>query len=162
MACGSSLQAILCAHQNIVTENREVVLVGGAESMSRVPYLLEEARFGYRMGHQRLTDAMYRDGFVCPLCGLIMGETAENLVDRHGISREEQDAFAAESQNRAERARNAGLFKDEIVAVQAPGRRGDTLVTQDEHPRDGVTPASLSKLPPVFRKPSAACSRRPG
>jgi acetyl-CoA C-acetyltransferase len=152
MACGSSLQAILCAHQNIVTENREVVLVGGAESMSRVPYLLEEARFGYRMGHQRLTDAMYRDGFVCPLCGLIMGETAENLVDRHGISREEQDAFAAESQNRAERARNAGLFKDEIVAVQAPGRRGDTLVTQDEHPRDGVTPASLSKLPPVFRK----------
>jgi acetyl-CoA C-acetyltransferase len=152
MACGSSLQAILCAHQSIVTASRDVVLVGGAESMSRVPYILEEARFGYKMGHQRLTDAMYRDGFVCPLCGLIMGETAENLVDRYGISREEQDRFAAESQNRAERARNADLFKDEIVPVQAPSRKGDTLVTVDEHPRDGVTPASLAKLPPVFRK----------
>jgi len=152
MACGSGLRAILSGHQSIVAGEREVVLAGGAEAMSRVPYLLEGARFGYRMGHQRITDGMYRDGFLCPLCGQVMGETAETLAERYRISREEQDAFAAESQKRCERARKAGVFAEEIVPVAVPGAKGETLVAQDEHPRDGVTAASLAGLAPSFKK----------
>jgi acetyl-CoA C-acetyltransferase len=152
MACGSSLRAILNAAQSILCGDRDVVLVGGAEAMSRVPYLLEGARFGYKMGNQRLTDAMYRDGFVCPLCSQVMGETAETLADRYKIPRDEQDRFSAESQQRCERARKAGWFADEIVPVTVPGPKGDTLVRDDEHPRDGVTAEALAKLPPVFRK----------
>jgi len=152
MACGSSLRAILSACEGIVAGDREVVLAGGAESMSRVPYLLEGARFGYRMGHQRVTDAMYRDGFLCPLCDQIMGETAETLAERYGITRAEQDAFAAESQQRCERARKSGRFADEIVSVPVAGAKGESVVSADEHPRDGVTAESLSTLPPVFKK----------
>jgi acetyl-CoA C-acetyltransferase len=152
MACGSSLRAMISAYQSIVMGDREVVLAGGAESMSRVPYLLENARWGTKMGHQKVTDAMYRDGFVCPLCGQVMGETAETLADRYAIPRAEQDAFAAESQQRCERARKAGLFRDEIVPVRVPGAKGETLVENDEHPRDGITAESMAKLPAVFRK----------
>jgi acetyl-CoA C-acetyltransferase len=152
MACGSGLRAILSAYQSIVSGDRNVVLVGGAEAMSRVPYLLDGARFGYRMGHQRLTDAMYRDGFLCPLCDQVMGETAETLAERYKITRDEQDAFSAASQQRCERARKEGVFKDEIVPVMMKGERGHTLITEDEHPRDDVTLDSLAKLPPVFRK----------
>ncbi len=151
MACGSSLRAIVSAVQSIVAGDRDVVLVGGAEAMSRVPYLLEGARFGLRMGHQRLTDGMYKDGFLCPLCDQVMGETAETLADRYHISRAEQDAYSAESQNRCERARRSGLFREETVSVRVPGARGTSIVSEDEHPRDGVTPESLAKLPPVFR-----------
>jgi acetyl-CoA C-acetyltransferase len=152
MACGSSLRAILNACQSIAAGDREVVLVGGAESMSRVPYLLEGARFGYKMGHQRLTDAMYRDGFLCPLCDQVMGETAETLAERYEISRAEQDAFAAESQQRCGRARTSGRFTAEIVPLTVAGPKGSALVSEDEHPRDGVTAESLASLPPVFRK----------
>ena len=152
MACGSGLRAILNGYQSIVAGDREIVLAGGAECMSRVPYLLEGARFGYRMGHQQVTDAMYRDGFHCPLCDQVMGETAETLAERYEIGRAAQDAFAAESQRRCERARKAGLFREEIVPVTVKGDRGDTVVSEDEHPRDGVTPESLARLPPVFRK----------
>jgi len=152
MACGSSLRAILNACQSIAAGDREIVLVGGAESMSRVPYLLEGARFGYRMGHQSLTDAMYRDGFHCPLCDQVMGETAETLAERYEISRVEQDAFAAESQQRCERARKSGRFADEIVPLTLAGPKGSVQIAEDEHPRDGVTAASLASLPPVFRK----------
>jgi len=152
MACGSGLRAILNAAQSIVAGEREVVLAGGVEAMSRVPYLLEGVRFGHKMGHQRVTDAMYRDGFLCPLCDQVMGETAETLADRYQIGRDEQDRFAAASQNRCEDARRAGRFKDEIVPVPVPGPRGTTLFETDEHPRDGVTPESLATLPPVFRK----------
>jgi acetyl-CoA C-acetyltransferase len=152
MACGSSLRAVMSACQAIVAGDREVVLAGGAESMSRVPYLLEGVRFGYKMGPQRVTDAMYKDGFLCPLCDRIMGETAETLAERYGIPRAAQDAFAAESQQRCERARKEGRFVDEIVPVTVAGSRGTTVVAVDEHPRDGVTPDSLSTLPPVFKK----------
>jgi acetyl-CoA C-acetyltransferase len=152
MACGSSLRAILSACQSIKAGEREVVLVGGAEAMSRVPYLLEEVRFGHRIGHQRVTDAMYRDGFLCPLCEQVMGETAETLAERYRIGRAEQDAYAAESQQRCERARKAGHFRDEIVPVTVRGPKGETVVAEDEHPRDGVTVESLAKLPPVFKK----------
>lgn len=152
MACGSSLRAILSACQTIRAGDAEIVLTGGAESMSRVPHMLDGVRFGYRMGHQQVTDGMYRDGFHCPLCDQLMGNTAETLADRYSISRAEQDAYAAESQNRCERARAAGAFRDEIVPVTVADRRGDRVVTEDEHPRDGVTVASLAKLPPVFRQ----------
>jgi acetyl-CoA C-acetyltransferase len=152
MACGSGLRAILNACQSIAAGDRDVVLAGGAEAMSRVPYLIENARWGHKMGHQQLTDAMYRDGFVCPLCNQVMGETAETLAERYKISRAEQDAFSAASQQRCEKARKAGLFRDEIVPVTLSGPKGETMVRDDEHPRDGVTAESLAKLPPVFRK----------
>jgi acetyl-CoA C-acetyltransferase len=153
MACASGLQAILSASQTIRDGDADTVLAGGTESMSRVPYMLERARWGYRLGHGELTDGMYRDGFLCPLSGKIMGETAETLATRDGISRAEQDAYAAESQQRCERARQAGRFRDEIVPVTVLGSKGKTTVVEtDEHPRDGVTAESLAKLPPVFRK----------
>src|SRR5262245_54595722 len=95
---------------------------------------------------------MYRDGFLCPLCRQLMGETAETLADRYAITRAEQDAFAAETQQRCERARKAGLFKDEIVPVRVAGPKGTAVVEHDEHPRDGVTPEAMAKLPAVFRK----------
>jgi len=152
MACGSGLRAMINAYQSIVTGDREVVLAGGTESMSRVPYLLEGARWGNKMGHQRVTDGMYRDGFLCPLCGQVMGETAETLADKYGITRVEQDRYAAETQQRCERARKAGLFRDEIVPIRVPGPKGETLFESDEHPRDGITPEAMAQLQPVFRK----------
>jgi acetyl-CoA C-acetyltransferase len=130
----------------------DVVLAGGTESMSNTPYLLLGARWGYRLGDAEIVDGMYRDGFLCPLCEQLMGETAENLVDRYGISREESDRYAAESQRRCESARVDGRFRDEIVPIDVSGKREITTVSQDEHPRDGVTAESLAKLPPVFRK----------
>ncbi|HUK62507.1 MAG TPA: acetyl-CoA C-acetyltransferase [Dongiaceae bacterium] len=152
MACASGLQAILSASQTIRDGDAEIVLAGGTESMSRVPYMLERARWGYRLGHGELTDGMYRDGFLCPLSGKIMGETAETLAIRDHISRAEQDAYAAESQQRCQRARKAGLFQDEILPVTVSTGRKTTVVDADEHPRDGVTVESLAKLPPVFQK----------
>jgi acetyl-CoA C-acetyltransferase len=118
--------------------------------MSATPYLLTSARFGYRMGHSEVVDGMFRDGFLCPLCGQLMGETAENLVREFGILRAEQDAYAAESQRRAADAASSGRFDGEIVPVTVPGRKGPTVVERDEHPRPDTTPESLAKLPPVF------------
>jgi acetyl-CoA C-acetyltransferase len=121
--------------------------------MSNTPYLLLDARWGHKLGSTEVVDGMYRDGFLCPLCGQLMGETAENLADRYGIGREESDRYAVESQQRCERARKEGRFLEQIVPVAVPGRAGqsETIVT-DEHPRDGATFESLQKLPPVFRK----------
>ncbi len=152
-ACGSGLKAITLAEQAIRIGDARMILAGGTESMSRVPHYLEAARWGMKMGDAPLVDGMYRDGFLCPLCGQIMGATAENLVARHTISREDQDRYAALSQNRAERARREGRFDTERVPVEVPGRRGAVQrIDQDEHPRDGVTVESLAKLPPVFRE----------
>lgn len=152
-ACGSSLRAILNAVQTMKCGDAEAILVGGSESMSRVPYLLTKARWGYRLGHEKLVDGMYQDGFLCPLCGQIMGETAETLVAQYNISREEQDRYAMETQHRCERARQANRFADEIVPVEVAAGKGEKkIVTSDEHPRDGVTLESLMKLPPVFKK----------
>jgi acetyl-CoA C-acetyltransferase len=129
----------------------EVVLAGGMEAMSRVPYMLDpEARWGMRMGDQPLVDGMYRDGFTDPLCGKLMGETAETLAQRYDISRDEQDAYAAQTQQRCERARDAGRFDAEIVPVEVHDRKGSRTVDRDEHPRDGVSVEGLAKLPPVF------------
>ena len=142
-ACLSGMQSVLAAARAVRLGEAEVVLAGGMESMSRVPYLLE-ARWGYRMGHQPVIDAMHRDGFLDPLSKKMMGATAETLAEQYDIGRDEQDAYAAESQQRCERARNAGLFRDEIVPVEITSRKGTRLVESDEHPRDGVTPESLA------------------
>ncbi len=152
-ACGSGLKAILCAAQAIRAGDAAVVLAGGAESMSRVPSYAEGARWGLKLGGAPLVDGMYRDGFLCPLCNQVMGETAETLADRYGISRQDQDRYAAASQNRAEAARASGLFRAEIAPIEVAGKGGSRrLVESDEHPRDGVTPAALASLPPAFRQ----------
>ena len=151
-ACASGLQALWTGAQRILLGEAETVLAGGMESMTQVPYLLRGARMGYRLGHNKLVDGMYQDGFGCPLAGQVMGETAETLADQYEITREEQDAFAARSQNRAETARKEGRFDEEIAPVTVRTRKGEILVSEDEHPRDGVTADSLSGLPSVFRK----------
>jgi acetyl-CoA C-acetyltransferase len=152
-ACGSGLQAIILAAQQVMLGQADVILAGGTESMSRVPYFAEGARWGMRMGHMELVDGMYRDGFNDPLSGLVMGETAENLVRRYKISRESQDEYAARSQQRAEAAIGAGRFESEIVALQIKGRKGETVeFARDEHPRAATSKADLAKLSPVFSK----------
>lgn len=151
-ACASGMKAIALGYQEILSGNLECVLTGGSESMSRVPYLLDSGRWGYRMGNQEVVDGMYRDGFFCPLAKMIMGETAEILAEQYKISREEQDAFALRSQQRAERAINAARFKDEIVPVTIESKKGATIFDRDEHPFLGVTPEKLAKLAPVFAK----------
>ena len=154
MACGSGLKALQLAYRAVVDGDAGVVLAGGAESMSRVPYLLPNARWGYKMGDQPAVDAMYQDGFLCPLSDQLMGRTAETLAEMYGISRDEQDAFALRSQERAARAISEGRFDSEIVPVMAPAGRGEERVGRDEHPRAETTLASLGKLPPVFKEES--------
>ncbi|HVF49550.1 MAG TPA: thiolase family protein [Pyrinomonadaceae bacterium] len=153
-ACGSGLKSIILAAQEIMLGRARAVLAGGVESMSRVPYYAEGARFGMRMGNAELVDGMYRDGFLDPLSGLVMGETAENLARRYEISRDEQDAYALRTQQRAAAAIDGGRFDAEIVSLQLPARkRGETVsFARDEHPRADTSPESLRKLPPVFAK----------
>ena len=152
-ACASSLQAVASGAQVILTGESQVVVAGGMESMSRVPYFVDAdaARWGHRMGQFGLVDAMYRDGFTCSLCGLIMGETAEILAQQYSITREESDAYALETQQRTATARAASRFHDEIAAVTVTDARGvSTVVSTDEHPRPDTTIASLRRLAPVF------------
>jgi len=137
-ACASGLQAVLSAARTILTGEARVVLAGGMESMSNTPYLLPRARAGYRLGNAEIVDAMYKDGFNCPLSELAMGETAEELAREVGIDRAASDAYALESQLRCERARAEGRFDSEIVPVTVPGRKGDVTISKDEHPRDGA------------------------
>jgi acetyl-CoA C-acetyltransferase len=151
IACGSGMKAVQLGAQQIALGDSEIVLVGGMENMTRVPFLLDRMRTGYRMGDATVYDAMYRDGLLDPLCGLVMGETAENLVDLYDISRQEQDEFALESQQKAEAGKIAR--SREMFPVDTPGPKGSTLtVSEDEHPRPGTTLEKLAKLPPVFRK----------
>ncbi len=156
-ACASGLQAIVSAAQSIQSDEFRIVLAGGIESMSRMPYLIDavDARWGHRMGNFALVDAMYRDGFQCPLCDMIMGETAERLAKQHGITRDESDCFAFESQRKAKAAIDAGHFDREIAPVTLPSgarlRPGAPFVfDRDEHPRGETTMESLKKLAPVF------------
>jgi len=152
-ACGSGLKAIALAADSIRLGRAERVLAGGMENMSMVPFILDRVREGYRLGHAPLIDDMYRDGFLCPLCDMVMGETAEVLADEFKITREEQDRWATMSQQRAERAQKTGLFAEEIVPVPVESSRGETVnMSADEHPRAGVTLEALAKLPPVFKK----------
>jgi acetyl-CoA C-acetyltransferase len=153
-ACASGVQAIASGAQEILLGEADVVLAGGIESMSRMPYLVDsiDARWGHKMGHFQLVDAMYRDGFQCPLSNLIMGETAEVLARQYGITREQSDAFALESQRKAEAAQHAGRFADEIAPVTVTERGKSVAVTADEHPRHGSTIEALRKLPLTFPK----------
>ncbi len=154
MACASSLQALISGMRAILLGDADIVLVGGMESMSRVPYMLDRARFeGYRLGDGVLVDGNYRDGFLDPLSGLLMGQTAENLVERYGISREDQDAYALLSHQRAIRAIDTGRFRDEIVPVEVPQRKGPSVtVDTDEHPRRDTSMEKLARLRPVFKE----------
>jgi acetyl-CoA C-acetyltransferase len=151
-ACASGLQAVLSAARTILLGEARVVLAGGTESMSNTPYFLPRARWGYRMGNAEIVDGMYQDGFNDPLSKLVMGETAEELAAETGIDRAAADAYALESQLRCERARGEGRFASEIVPVKVPGKKGETTVATDEHPRDGMTLEAMTKLPAVFRK----------
>jgi acetyl-CoA C-acetyltransferase len=151
-ACASGMKAIALAYQAIALGDATCVLAGGTESMSRVPYLLDQARWGYRMGTQELVDGMFRDGFFCPLAKMVMGETAEILAEQYKISREEQDEFALMSQTRAARAIAAGRFNDEIVPVTMESKKGTTVFSRDEHPFADASLEKLAKLPPVFSR----------
>jgi acetyl-CoA C-acetyltransferase len=158
-ACASGMQTIATGAQAIMLGEAGIVLAGGIESMSRMPYLVdaEDARWGHKMGNFTLVDAMYRDGFTCSVCGLIMGETVELLAREYGITRELSDAFALESQLRAERAIAAGRFRDEIVPVSYSDAKGKPqTLSADEHPRAGTTIESLQKLPLVFKNVEGA------
>jgi acetyl-CoA C-acetyltransferase len=150
-ACASGMQAVVSAAQSIMLGESDVVLAGGIESMSRMPYLIDaaDARWGHKMGNFALVDAMYRDGFACPLSNLIMGETAEVLARQYGVSREESDSFALGSQKKAAAAIAAGHFSREIAPVQVDmSARGH--IDRDEHPRADTTIESLRRLPVAF------------
>jgi acetyl-CoA C-acetyltransferase len=151
-ACASGMKAIALAYQAITLGDASCILAGGAESMSRVPYLLDQARWGYRLGNQELVDGMYRDGFFCPLAQMVMGQTAEVLAGEYKISREEQDEYALTSQTRAARAIAAGRFHDEIVPVTIETRKDTTSFTRDDHPFPDSSMEKLAKLSPVFSK----------
>jgi acetyl-CoA C-acetyltransferase len=152
-ACASGMQAVASGAQSILLGESEVVVAGGIESMSRMPYLVdaEDARWGHRLGNFTLVDAMYRDGFTCSLCGMIMGETAEVLARQYGITRDESDAYALETQRRAAAAIAEGRLQAEIAPVTTADAKGRaTVVDRDEHPRPDTTIEQLRKLAPVF------------
>ncbi len=151
-ACASGMKSIALGFQEIATGNLECVLVGGTESMSRLPYYLDGARWGYRLGNQELVDGMYRDGFFCPMAKILMGETAEILAGQYNISREEQDQFALVSQQRAAAAQSSGRFDAEIAPVTIEGKKGTTVFSRDEHLFLEATMEKLAKLAPVFSK----------
>lgn len=151
-ACASGIKSIALGFQEIATGNLDCVLAGGTESMSRLPFYLEGARWGYRMGHQEVVDGMYRDGFFCPMAKMLMGETAELLAEQYKISREEQDQFALCSQVRASVAQGAGRFDAEIIPVTIEGKKGATVVSRDEHLFLEATLDKMTRLAPVFSK----------
>ena len=151
--CGSGLKAVHLATQAILSGDAEIVVAGGMENMSQAPYLLQGARNGFKMGDQKLVDSMIHDGLTCSFNNYHMGITAENLCDKYSISREEQDEFAAWSQQKAQAAIESNRFAEEIVPVEVPGRKGQvTVVAQDEFPRFGTTAEGLGKLRPAFKK----------
>ncbi len=149
MACGSGLKTIALGAEQIWLGRAKAIVAGGVESMTQVPFLLKKMRTGYRLGHAKLVDDMYDDGFHCRLADQVMGATAETLAEQYGITRDEQDAYALESQQRAGRAWDAGAFADEIVPVVVDEK---TTIDRDEHMRPSTTLEKLGKLPPVFKK----------
>jgi acetyl-CoA C-acetyltransferase len=150
MACASGLKSIALAADSIRAGRGEIAIAGGTESMSRLPYLLPEMRRGYRLGHAPVVDGMYRDGFLCPLSNLLMGETADKLARELDIARDEQDRFALESQQKSQRARTQKRFEAEISPVAIKTKQGERLFANDEHARDDATLEDLRKLKPVF------------
>lgn len=150
-ACGSSLRCLDLGRASIQLDGNHVVVVGGMESMTNIPFLLPDFRQGYRLGHRKALDGNFQDGFTCGILKEPMGMTAEYLADEYGIDRHSQDAYALMSHHRAEAAQQAGRLKEEIAPVTIEGRKGATHVVEDEHVRPGVSLDSLAKLPPVFR-----------
>ena len=151
-ACASGLKSIALAYQEILLGNADCILAGGVESMSRLPFYLEGARFGYRLGNQEVVDGMYRDGFFCPMAQMLMGETAEVLAAQYKITREEQDQFALTSQQRAAVAVAQGHFQAELAPITIETKKGAQIISADEHPFAGATIDKLAKLAPVFSK----------
>ncbi|HER0872552.1 TPA: acetyl-CoA C-acetyltransferase [Streptococcus pyogenes] len=153
MVCGSGLKAVELGAQKIQTGNTDIVLVGGTENMSQAPYVLQGQRWGSRMGDSKVVDTMLKDGLSDAFAGYHMGITAENIVQQYGLTREEQDAFAADSQRKAQLAIEKGRFKEEIAPVTIPQHKGEPLlVDQDEYPKFGTTVDKLAKLRPAFIK----------
>ncbi|VGV39698.1 acetyl-CoA C-acetyltransferase [Streptococcus pyogenes] len=153
MVCGSGLKAVELGAQKIQTGNADIVLVGGTENMSQAPYVLQGQRWGSRMGDSKVVDTMLKDGLSDAFAGYHMGITAENIVQQYGLTREEQDAFAADSQRKAQLAIEKGRFKEEIAPVTIPQRKGEPLlVDQDEYPKFETTVDKLAKLRPAFIK----------
>ena len=150
-ACGSSLKAIDLARAAILLDGRKVVVAGGMESMTNIPFLLPDFRNGYRLGHVEVKDGNYQDGFTCGILGEPMGMTAEYLADDYKIGRGEQDEYALRSHQRAEAAQKVGRFGDEIAPVTIQGKKAAVTVATDEHVRQGVALDDLQRLPPVFR-----------
>lgn len=150
--CGSGMRAVQIASQSIMLGNTDVAVAVGIESMTQAPYLLKGAREGYRMGDGEMLDSMLSDGLICAVMGYHMGNTAENLAEKYNISREEQDALALLSHQRAIKAIQSGVFKDEIVPVSIQTRKGTVIVDTDEHPRADVTLEQLAAMRPAFKK----------
>jgi len=153
MLCGSGLKSVTLASQMVRAGDAEIVLAGGMENMSRAPYLVPSNRFGARMGDVQMIDSMIHDGLLDAFEHVHMGITAENVAEEYGISREEQDDFAAQSQQKAERAIEEGVFKEEIAPIEIPQKKGEPrVVDNDEHPRAGTTADALARLRAAFRK----------
>lgn len=151
--CGSGLKAVHLATQAILAGDAEIVVAGGMENMSQAPYLIKNAREGFKMGDQKIIDTLTSDGLTCVFNQYHMGVTAENLADKYSITREEQDQFSAQSQEKAVNAIEAGKFKDEIIPVVIPQRKGDPIVFDtDEYPKKGTTAEKLAGLRPAFKK----------
>lgn len=151
--CGSGLKTVQLARQAILAGDADIVVAGGMESMSQAPYLMQNARDGFKMGDQKVVDSMIHDGLWCAFNDYHMGVTAENLCDRYNLTREQQDVFAAASQQKAQAAIESGRFEEEIVPVEIPQRKGDPIVfKQDEYVRAGTTAEQLGKLRPAFKK----------
>ena len=151
--CGSGLTAVVHAAEAVKAGYVDLLVAGGTESMSNAPFILKGARWGYRMGHQEVLDSMLAEGLTCAINGCHMGNTAEEIVKRYKVSREDQDAFAAESQRRAEQAVKGGVFSEEIASVDVPQRKGPAVrVERDEYPRAGTTAEKLAALRPAFAK----------
>ena len=151
--CGSGLKSVNLAAQAVLCGDADVVIAGGMESMSQAPYVLSnKARWGYRMGNDKVVDVMVQDGLWCTFNDYHMGITAENVAAKYGVTREDQDRLAFESQDKAVKAINFGAFKDEIVPVTIKGRKGDVVFDTDEYPRAGTTAEGLAGLKPAFKK----------
>jgi len=150
--CASSLRAVALAAQAVKSGDAEVVVAGGTESTSNVPYVLPEARWGQRMGDKTVVDVLHKDGFMCPLAGMLMGATAEVLVEKYGISRQEQDEFALESHQKAVAAVEKGYFKEETLPVEVRAGKKTIVFGDEEIPRKDTSLEVLGRLPPVFKK----------
>jgi acetyl-CoA C-acetyltransferase len=153
MVCGSGLKTVVLGAQSILAGDSEIVLAGGVECMSQAPYLIKKARWGAKMGNDELVDSMIYDGLWDIFNNYHMGNTAENVAQKYNVTREEQDEFSAKSQNKAESAIKAGIFKDEILPIEVPQPKGNPIIfSQDEFPRFGTTKEILAKLKPAFKK----------